>query len=194
MRSLIGLSLLLLAASAAAQTAAPPEVVGPLVGPGASPAQPSLRLYGTDLGWTFEHQGRLVMLFGDTWPAAGSLCEGEPRNDDTVATLPLEPPGGVPPLTFVTRPEAPEPYLQSTRPDGQPVEKNVNEGIRISALALRLGQLLESAPSAVRDLLEPALHPPERRPLPVPEAPPRQEARPGPVDRQPPRGRQAVRR
>lgn len=99
-----------LATQAIAQTASRPEVIGTLVGPGASPAQPALRLYGTDLGWTFEHQGRLVMLFGDTWPVADSLCAGEPRNDDTVATLPLEPPPGVPPLTFVTKRDAPDDF------------------------------------------------------------------------------------
>ena len=103
-----------LAARAAAQTAAPPVVVGTLVGPGATPAQPALRLYGTDLGWTFEHRGRLVMLFGDTWAAADSLCEGEPRNDDSVATLPLAPPDGVPPLTFVTHPDAPDDFARIT--------------------------------------------------------------------------------
>jgi hypothetical protein len=41
----------------AAQTASAPQVVGRLVGPGATLAQPGLRLYGTDLGWTFAHQG-----------------------------------------------------------------------------------------------------------------------------------------
>jgi len=99
-----------LVARADAQTAAPPEIVGRLVGPGVAPSPSGLRLYGTDLGWTFEHQGQLVMLFGDTWPTARSLCEGEPRNDDTVATLPLARPAGVPPLTFVTRSEAPEQF------------------------------------------------------------------------------------
>jgi hypothetical protein len=99
---------------AAAQIAAPPEVVGTLVGPGANPAQPSLQLYGTDLGWTFEHDGRLQMLFGDTWHDAFALCEGEPRNDDTVATLPLQPPDGVPPLTFVTKPDAPDEFAAIT--------------------------------------------------------------------------------
>jgi len=94
----------------AAQTASPPEIVGTLVGPGATPAQPSLQVYGTDLGWTFEHEGRLQMFFGDTWHDAFALCEGEPRNDDSVATLSLEPPSGVPALNFVTKPEAPDEF------------------------------------------------------------------------------------
>ena len=78
MRSLIGLSLLLLAASAAAQTAAPPEVVGPLVGPGASPVQPSLRLYGvshvalawltSDRNWTSEKGSATNNLASKTVP------------------------------------------------------------------------------------------------------------------------------
>ncbi len=114
MRAPIGRPLLLLwgvlVARAGAQTALPPEILGRLVGPGAAPSPSGLQLYGTDLGWTFEHQGQLVMLFGDTWATARSLCEGEPRNDDTVATLPLAHPPGVPPLTFVTRPEAPEQF------------------------------------------------------------------------------------
>lgn len=104
---------------APAQVALPPQVVGPLVGPGAAPAQPGLRLYGTDLGWTFEHEGRLLMLFGDTWSAARSLCDGEPRNDDTQAILPSTLPAGVPPLTFLTHAEAPDEFapLLLTRGD-----------------------------------------------------------------------------
>jgi len=66
---MVGLALLLagvtLASAARAQTADPPEIVGRLVGPGASPAEPDLKLYGTDLGWTYEHEGQLFMLFGD---------------------------------------------------------------------------------------------------------------------------------
>ncbi len=96
-----------LASPVAAQIASPPRVVGRLVGPGATPAPPGLRLYGTDLGWTFEHQGQLIMLFGDTWRHARSLCDGEPRNDDTQATLPLAAPAGVPPLTFLTKSDVP---------------------------------------------------------------------------------------
>jgi hypothetical protein len=46
----------LLASRVAAQPAFAPPVVGRLVGPAATLAQPGLRLYGTDLAWTFAHQ------------------------------------------------------------------------------------------------------------------------------------------
>lgn len=117
MRRLRALSLLTVVAGAAstgAQTVAPPEVVGRLVGPGASPAQPDLRLYGTDLGWTYVHRGQHVMLFGDTWPHERSVCEPEPRNDDTFATIPLAAPSGVPALVFPTQPGAPNDFGRLT--------------------------------------------------------------------------------
>jgi hypothetical protein len=98
------------AADVRAQIASSPVLVGPLLGPLATLPAPSLRLYGSDLGWTFEHQGRIVMLFGDTWPDAHFLCDTVPTNDDTQATLPLDPPAGLPPITFATRPGAPDDY------------------------------------------------------------------------------------
>jgi hypothetical protein len=95
-------------AVAAAQTASPPEVVGGLVGPLAAPPSPAgVQVYGTDLGWTFEHRGALQILFGDTWPYARFLCDVVPENDDSQATLPLAPAAGVPALTFVTPAAAP---------------------------------------------------------------------------------------
>ena len=102
-------------ASVASSPAAPgtspifsaPELLGPLVGPGSRQA-PGLRLYGTDLGLSFSHRGKLFMLFGDTWDAAHSICtQGEPQQDDTVATLPLERGAGIPQLQFVTRADRP---------------------------------------------------------------------------------------
>jgi hypothetical protein len=99
-----------LAAAPAASVAgivATTEVVGPMAGPNAPLAKPGLAFYGTDLGWTVEHGGRLLILFGDTWPHARFLCETIPLNDDCQATLPLAPPAGVPPLTFATQPGAP---------------------------------------------------------------------------------------
>jgi hypothetical protein len=99
---------LLVQGIASAQTASAPQVVGRLAGPGAPQAQPGLRLYGTDSGWTFEHRGKLVMLFGDTWPTANLPCEFPPPiNDDAQGTLPLSNPGGVPPLLFETSPSSP---------------------------------------------------------------------------------------
>jgi hypothetical protein len=82
----------------------PPEILGPLVGPGADPAPAGLVLYGTDLGWTFEHQGELRILFGDSWIVSNSVCLGQPANDDSSGTLPpAPPPAGVPTLTFRTK-------------------------------------------------------------------------------------------
>lgn len=48
------------------------EVLGVLTGDGArlhrrNQSPHRLRYYGTDLGWSYEHQGRLHFLFGDTW-------------------------------------------------------------------------------------------------------------------------------
>jgi hypothetical protein len=85
-----------------------PEVVGVLAGPGAAHPQPDLRFYGTDLGLTYEHDGKLVIMFGDTWMTPLFVCdEPDPTNDDTMATLPLSYPGDVPELSFVTSPSSP---------------------------------------------------------------------------------------
>jgi hypothetical protein len=82
----------------------PSEILGPLVGPGAVPTPANLKLYGTDLGWTFEHQGELQILFGDTWIVSNSVCLGQPANDDSAGTLPLATPGlGAPSVTFHTK-------------------------------------------------------------------------------------------
>jgi hypothetical protein len=102
---------LFIQAVASAQTAAPPQVVGRLAGPGAPVAQPGLRLYGTDSGWTFEHRGKLVMLFGDTWPTSNLPCEPvPPLNDDAQGLLPLRNPGGIPPLFFETSASSPSDF------------------------------------------------------------------------------------
>lgn len=88
--------------------AGPAEILGPLAGPGADALPGGLFLYGTDLGWTFEHEGELEILFGDTWMFSNSVCLGEPENDDAAGTLPAAPPAlGAPPVTFRTRPAAP---------------------------------------------------------------------------------------
>jgi hypothetical protein len=88
----------------------PPEMVGPLVGPEAAPI-PNLKLFGTDLGLTFMHGGRHEILFGDTMPYATFYCDNhDPVQDDSLATLPSSPPGGVPPLDFVTLPGDPTQY------------------------------------------------------------------------------------
>jgi hypothetical protein len=101
-------------AAASAQSASAPEILGRFTGE-RSPQQPSnIQLYGTDLGWTFEHDGVVQVLFGDSWPTSSSLCEalseGLPTHDDTQGLLPLEYTGGVPPVTFATRPDSPDQF------------------------------------------------------------------------------------
>src|SRR5262245_160657 len=77
-----------------------PEVIGVLVGPGATHPLGALRIYGTDLGFTFEHEGEYRMMFGDTLKSADSICD-EQDNDDSLATIPSEYAGGVPELQFM---------------------------------------------------------------------------------------------
>ena len=48
------------------------EVIGPFTGHDAklnpdNLGPPRLQYYGTDLGFTYEHRGQIVFLFGDTW-------------------------------------------------------------------------------------------------------------------------------
>jgi hypothetical protein len=42
-------------------------------------------LYGTDLGTSFEHNGRLVFLFGDTWSVGGKYTDERPVDSDAIA-------------------------------------------------------------------------------------------------------------
>lgn len=57
--------------ASAAPTAGETTVIGPFTGPQA-PLHPDnlaphrIEYYGTDLGWTYEHQGQIQILFGDT--------------------------------------------------------------------------------------------------------------------------------
>ena len=75
-------------------------VVGTLAGPGSTPVDPNVGFFGTDLGWTVEHDGELRILFGDTDDAFNSVCFPMLFNDDSQGTLPLKRPDGVPPLTM----------------------------------------------------------------------------------------------
>lgn len=85
-----------------------PEVIGTLVGPDATYTNPNLRVYGTDMGTTFEHKGRHFVLFGDTWPNETFICDTRaPSNDDTIATIPLDYPGHIPSLEFFTQSNTP---------------------------------------------------------------------------------------
>jgi hypothetical protein len=95
-----------------AQVVTPPEMLGVIAGPGSVVEPAGVRFYGTDLGWTFEHKGQHLMLFGDTWPHSRSLCEDLPHNDDSQVTLPLALPAGLPTLTVVTDPEAPNEFAR----------------------------------------------------------------------------------
>ena len=65
MRPLLALLLLLWSTPLLAQVASPPEFLGSIAGPGSVVEPAGVRFYGTDLGWTFEHKGQHLMLFGD---------------------------------------------------------------------------------------------------------------------------------
>ncbi|MFI5315549.1 MAG: hypothetical protein ACHQ6T_07600 [Myxococcota bacterium] len=95
--------------AARAQVASPPEIVGPLIGPGSQKVQPGLAFFGADLGWTVEHQGELRILFGDTDDVFNAVCFPQLHNDDSEGTLPLpRPEVGVPPVTMLTDPNDPD--------------------------------------------------------------------------------------
>ena len=98
----------LAAAPGWSQIASPPQILGPLVGPGSIKAQPDLAFFGTDLGWTVEHQGQLRILFGDTDDVFNAVCFPQLHNDDSQGTMPLKRPDtGVPPVTMLTAPGEP---------------------------------------------------------------------------------------
>jgi hypothetical protein len=85
-----------------------PEAIGTLVGPDATYVNQNLRVYGTDMGSTFVHQGQHFVLFGDTWPDERFICDNRaPSNDDTIGTIPLDYPGKVPSVDFFTQSDAP---------------------------------------------------------------------------------------
>src|SRR5262245_18100245 len=93
----------LAAPRASGVVASPPQILGPLVGPGSVKPQPDLAFFGTDLGWTVVHRGALRILFGDTDDVFNAVCFPQLHNDDSQGTMPLErPPTGVPPVTMLT--------------------------------------------------------------------------------------------
>lgn len=70
--SLLGfLALLPVGAAVAAPAVVETEVIGPFTGHDAKMhpdnLAPPLQYYGTDLGFTYEHAGKIQFLFGDTW-------------------------------------------------------------------------------------------------------------------------------
>jgi len=78
--------------AAAEPTPGKTTVLGPFTGAEAPlhPANQSPRLdyYGTDLGWSYEHNGKLVFLFGDT-NKAGSFEPVGKIHDDSFGTIDL---------------------------------------------------------------------------------------------------------
>jgi len=55
----------------------------------AFPPQPPVRVFGTDLGWTYERDGVITILFGDSWQRI-DICPLQP-NDDTLGILAMPP-------------------------------------------------------------------------------------------------------
>jgi hypothetical protein len=53
----------------------------------AFPPSPPVKVFGTDLGWTYEVDGRVPILFGDTWQRI-DICPIQ-VNDDSLGTLHL---------------------------------------------------------------------------------------------------------
>jgi hypothetical protein len=102
--------LLSVATNSAAQQVQRTTVLGALTGADAPQRPRGVRLFGTDLGWTFEHKGVLQILLGDSWAQPDALCgvlrDGFPDHDDTQGSLPLEYSGGVPELTIATQPDS----------------------------------------------------------------------------------------
>lgn len=118
--ALLSLASLVGSAAAHAQIASPPLILGAMAGPGSTPVQPDLAFYGTDLGWTVQHEGELQILFGDTNDTYDHVCYGQTFNDDTQGTIPLQrPASGVPPLTMATSPDDPNglDFLRVVRDD-----------------------------------------------------------------------------
>lgn len=61
-----------LSTAAVSSSAAQPKVeestpIATVVGRYSAPERIASGVYGTDLGWTFEHEGRLWVMFGDSW-------------------------------------------------------------------------------------------------------------------------------
>ena len=122
--------------SAQAQQVGTTVALAPLAGPQYTPAagQETLQLYGTDLGYTFEHDGQLRIMFGDTLAtstfvplfnddAQGTLqfarCPGGHEVDRFVSqhapanTVWWKRPG--PPLTFATTSPEQLSYIEVTQ-------------------------------------------------------------------------------
>lgn len=85
-----------------------PVLLGELAGPKAAVEPPGLRIYGTDMGMSYDHRGRSFIAFGDTWPYAKFICDNHaPHADDTIGELPKSYEGAVPVIDYVTFDESP---------------------------------------------------------------------------------------
>ena len=51
--------------------------------------QPKLKLYGTDLGFSFKHKNETILLFGDTWNTSNSICQAPKLSDDALGRINL---------------------------------------------------------------------------------------------------------
>src|SRR5262249_44351237 len=54
------------------------------------PQPPPVKVFGTDLGWTYERNGTITMLFGDSWQRI-DICPLQLNGDDSLATLRVPP-------------------------------------------------------------------------------------------------------
>jgi hypothetical protein len=100
-----------------------PRKLGLLIGREAKYPQAGLQVFGSDIGSTFEHSGKVLMLFGDTYARADSPCDTmNPHNDDMMGSLPLEYRPGLPEFHAFTDPNAATEYrkVQLIR-DGQSI-------------------------------------------------------------------------
>jgi hypothetical protein len=88
--------------------ASAPRRLGLLVGVGANYAH-QVEVYGSDMASSFEHKGKVVVLFGDTYGKVDAGCDTQlGTNDDMVGTLPVEFSGEMPKLDVLTDATAPE--------------------------------------------------------------------------------------
>src|SRR5262245_56551870 len=82
--TLLSMTLLIspmLVQAAAAQSIGATTALAPLTGR-LAPGQSSVGVYGTDLGYSFKHNGSIRFLFGDTW-SAGDGTPIDPNSDDS---------------------------------------------------------------------------------------------------------------
>jgi len=79
------------------------KAIATVAGRYADPARKQAGVYGTDLGWTFKHEGRLWVLFGDSWRDdvegqrdLGVKIGNVPIADDALGFVSLAANGGFP--------------------------------------------------------------------------------------------------